>query len=98
MAYAGQEGQHVIKQPLLELTGHASVVISCDWVHTVDQCVTASWDRTANIYDLHTGDLVVQLAGHDQVCLSILLNISALNTLITLLPLYFQSTTSILHP
>ncbi|XP_054156762.1 WD repeat-containing protein 37-like [Oppia nitens] len=55
-----------IKTPLCELTGHQSVVISCDWISGVDQCVTASWDRTANIYDIQTGELVVQLAGHDQ--------------------------------
>lgn len=47
------------------MTGHNGVVISGDWIPGVDQCVTASWDRTANIYDFHTGELVVQLAGHD---------------------------------
>jgi WD40 repeat protein len=55
-----------IRQPMLELMGHSSVVSSCDWMSTVDQCVTASWDRTANLYDLHTGEMVVQLVGHDQ--------------------------------
>lgn len=55
-----------IKQPMLELTGHTSVVSSCDWMSTVDQCVTASWDRTANLYDVQTGEMVVQLVGHDQ--------------------------------
>lgn len=59
------EGQ-VIKQPIVELTGHTSVVVGCDWLSTVDQCVTASWDRNANLYDLHTGELVMQLVGHDQ--------------------------------
>lgn len=28
--------------------------------------MTASWDRTADIYDLHTGEMVLQLVGHDQ--------------------------------
>lgn len=56
----------MIKQPNLELTGHTSVVSSCDWMSTNDQCVTSSWDRTANLYDLNTGELVVQLIGHDQ--------------------------------
>lgn len=59
------EGQ-VIKQPIVELTGHTNVVVGCDWLSTVDQCVTASWDRTANLYDLHTGEVVMQLVGHDQ--------------------------------
>lgn len=56
----------VIKTPQLELTGHTSVIQGCDFVSTVDQCVTASWDRISNIYDMHTGELVVQLVGHDQ--------------------------------
>jgi WD40 repeat protein len=59
------EGQ-VIKQPIVELTGHSSVVVGCDWLSTADQCVTASWDRNANLYDLHTGEVVMQLSGHDQ--------------------------------
>lgn len=32
----------------------------------VDQCVIASWDSMASIYDYHNGELVVQLVGHDQ--------------------------------
>lgn len=56
----------LVKQPLLNLVGHTSVVISCDWLSTVDQCVTASWDRFADIYDINTGELIVQLVGHDQ--------------------------------
>ncbi|KAI1291804.1 WD repeat-containing protein 37 [Halotydeus destructor] len=63
----GEEDEPVvIKQALLEIAGHSSVVVGCDFTSTVDQCVTASWDRTANLYDLHTGELVVQLVGHDQ--------------------------------
>ena len=56
----------IIKQALLELSGHSSVVTSACFLSTVVQCVTSSWVRTANIYDLHSGELVVQLAGHDQ--------------------------------
>lgn len=58
----------LIKTPLLELNDHHNVVVSCDWMSGggVDQCVTASWDHMANIYDYHTGELVVQLVGHDQ--------------------------------
>lgn len=60
------EDEQIVRQAVVELVGHSNVVISCDWLSTVDQCVTASWDRTANIYDLHTGEMVVQLVGHDQ--------------------------------
>lgn len=56
----------IIKLPRVQLTGHSNVVIACDFMSTVDQCVTASWDRTANLYDIHTGEMVVQLQGHDQ--------------------------------
>lgn len=55
-----------MQTPRLELTGHNNVVISCDWLSGLDQCVTASWDHTANIYDHNTGELVVPLVGHDQ--------------------------------
>ena len=59
------EDEQIVRQAVIELGGHSNVVISCDWLSTVDQCVTASWDRTANIYDIHTGEMVVQLVGHD---------------------------------
>lgn len=63
----GADGETVVqKNALLELTGHHHVVISCDWLSGVEQCVTASWDHMANIYDYHTGELVVQLVGHDK--------------------------------
>ncbi|KPM09980.1 WD repeat-containing protein 37-like protein [Sarcoptes scabiei] len=56
----------IIKTPLLELNEHHNVVVSCDWLSGVDQCVTASWDQMANIYDYHTGEMIVELVGHDQ--------------------------------
>lgn len=56
----------VMKSPLTELTGHSSVVIASDWLSGGDQVITASWDRTANVYDVEKGELVIQLVGHDQ--------------------------------
>lgn len=56
----------VMKSPLTELTGHSSVVIAADWLSGGDQVITASWDRTANVYDVEKGELVIQLVGHDQ--------------------------------
>lgn len=55
----------VIRSPVLELTGHTSVVIAADWLTNSDQVITASWDRFANVYDVNSGDLVTQLVGHD---------------------------------
>jgi len=47
------------------LTGHTGVVVSADWLTGGDQVVTASWDRTASLYDVGTQTLLHSLAGHD---------------------------------
>uniref|UniRef100_A0A8C5EXV9 WD repeat-containing protein 37 n=1 Tax=Gopherus evgoodei TaxID=1825980 RepID=A0A8C5EXV9_9SAUR len=44
-----------IRAPLTSLKSHQGV-----------QAVTASWDRTANLYDVETSELVHSLTGHDQ--------------------------------
>uniref|UniRef100_A0AAY4AG63 WD repeat-containing protein 37 n=2 Tax=Denticeps clupeoides TaxID=299321 RepID=A0AAY4AG63_9TELE len=48
------------------LKSHQGVVIAADWLVGGKQVVTASWDRTANLYDVETSDLVHTLTGHDQ--------------------------------
>lgn len=60
------DGINQLKTPQLELKGHAGVVISATWLAGLEQCVTASWDHMGNIYDYNTGEMVVQLVGHDQ--------------------------------
>ena len=55
-----------IRTALLRLTGHTGVVIAADWLCTGNQVITASWDRTANIYDAERGEIVHMLYGHDQ--------------------------------
>ena len=47
------------------LTGHTGVVVSADWVAGGNQAVTASWDRTAALWDLATQTMIQALAGHD---------------------------------
>lgn len=59
-------GPSTLRTPIRELTGHTSVVMAADWLPGGDQAITAAWDRTANLYDAHTGDLLSQLIGHDQ--------------------------------
>ncbi|XP_047490920.1 LOW QUALITY PROTEIN: WD repeat-containing protein 37-like [Penaeus chinensis] len=59
-------GAATLRTPLRELTGHTSVVIAADWLPGGDQAITAAWDRTSNLYDAHTGELLSQLIGHDQ--------------------------------
>ncbi|VDK45418.1 unnamed protein product, partial [Cylicostephanus goldi] len=54
-----------IKSPLMRLTGHTGVVIGCDWLAGGSQLCTASWDRTANIYDVERGEVLNILSGHE---------------------------------
>lgn len=54
----------ILKNAKIELQGHMGVVIAADWLAGGDQVITASWDRTANVYDVQTGELVTQLVGN----------------------------------
>ncbi|CAB4055608.1 WD repeat-containing protein 37 [Lepeophtheirus salmonis] len=55
----------IVKNPVTSLTGHSGTVISCQWFGD-SQAVTASWDRTGNLYDINAGGVLIQtLAGHD---------------------------------
>lgn len=53
----------IVRQPLCRLTGHTGVVISVAWLAGGDQLITASWDRTANIYDAERGEILSVLSG-----------------------------------
>ncbi|XP_029423325.1 WD repeat-containing protein 37 isoform X5 [Nannospalax galili] len=55
-----------VRMPLTSLKSHQGVVIAADWLVGGKQAVTASWDRTANLYDVETSELVHSLTGHDQ--------------------------------
>lgn len=52
-----------IRAPLTFLKSHQGVVIAADWLVGGKQAVTASWDRTANLYDVETSELVHSLTG-----------------------------------
>lgn len=54
------------RTPVRELLGHTGVVMAADWLPDAEQVVTASWDRTANLYDVETGEIIHTLCGHDQ--------------------------------
>ncbi|XP_071941602.1 WD repeat-containing protein 37-like [Antedon mediterranea] len=45
---------------------HTGVVIAADWIAGGKQIVTASWDRSANIYDVEKSTTIQSLTGHDQ--------------------------------
>ncbi|XP_017885735.1 WD repeat-containing protein 37 isoform X3 [Ceratina calcarata] len=61
-----QEEPPTLRTPVRELLGHTGVVMAADWLPDVEQVVTASWDRTANLYDVETGEIIHTLCGHDQ--------------------------------
>lgn len=52
-----------IRAPLTSLKSHQGVVIAADWLVGGKQAVTASWDRTANLYDVETAELLHSLTG-----------------------------------
>ncbi|XP_014260508.1 WD repeat-containing protein 37-like [Cimex lectularius] len=62
----GGGGTSTLRTPIAELTGHAGVVSHADWMSGGDLIITASWDRTAGLYDVEKKELVNTLTGHDQ--------------------------------
>ena len=63
---------HVIRQPICELRGHVSPVIAADWMTDGSQVISASWDRTANLYSVETGDIIQTFTGASFLALPIL--------------------------
>ncbi|KAF1762315.1 hypothetical protein GCK72_010577 [Caenorhabditis remanei] len=56
---------HRIRVPVMRLTGHRAPVSCCEWLAGGQQMVTASWDRTANVWDVEKGEVVNILSGHE---------------------------------
>lgn len=52
-----------LRTPVAEFIGHSGVVIAADWLPNGDQVISASWDRTANLYDVETRELLQTLNG-----------------------------------
>lgn len=61
----------ILRTPLCEFgsptgnVGHTAVVVTADWLPGNDQIITASWDRTAILWDVETKDALQTLSGHD---------------------------------
>lgn len=60
-----------LRTPIQEFNGHSSVVVSADWIsqgnssESPTQIITASWDRTAILWDIETKAAIQTLTGHD---------------------------------
>lgn len=57
------EGMPSLRTPVCEFTGHTGVIMAADWLPGGDQVITASWDRTASLYDVETRELLQSLSG-----------------------------------
>ncbi|KAG5672768.1 hypothetical protein PVAND_002864 [Polypedilum vanderplanki] len=61
-----------LRTPLQEFShnGHSSVVVAADWIsnssdQSPNQIITASWDRTAILWDIERKEPIQTLTGHD---------------------------------
>lgn len=53
----------VLRTPSYTFLGHNGPVVASDWLLGGDQIISASWDRTACLYDVETGELLNSLTG-----------------------------------
>lgn len=63
-----EERVDILRTPLCEFSGsngHSAVVVSADWLVGGDQIISASWDRTAILWDVETKEPIQPLPGHD---------------------------------
>lgn len=56
-----------MREPKLELVGHTGVIIAAEWTAGGTQALTASWDRTANLYDAEKGEIINTLTGENEM-------------------------------
>lgn len=52
-----------LRTPTMELSGHMGVVVAADWMAEGSQVITASWDRSAILFDAETGEQIITLTG-----------------------------------
>ena len=58
------QGTPTLRTPICELKGgHSSAVVAADWILGSDQVISASWDRTACVWDVNTGEMLHSLVG-----------------------------------
>ena len=64
-----RESIETLRTPVQEFNGHSSVVVAADWISSASdsptQIITASWDRSAILWDVETKAPIQTLTGHD---------------------------------
>jgi WD40 repeat protein len=56
-----------VTKPLQEFLGHSDVVVSADFIASSNnELITASWDKTAILFNIETKAIISQLTGHDE--------------------------------
>ena len=57
----------VVRTPQKTLTGHNNAVTAAEWLSGGTQTVTASWDRTARVWDSESGAIIHTLTGKNSL-------------------------------
>ena len=55
----------IIRSPIKRYEGHTDACIAAEWFPDGEFLVTASWDRTANVYNVETGKILCNLQHDD---------------------------------
>jgi len=55
----------IIRSPIKRYEGHSDACIAAEWFPDGEFLVTASWDRTANVYNVETGKILCNLQHDD---------------------------------
>jgi WD40 repeat protein len=55
----------IIRSPIRRYEGHSDACIAAEWFPDGELLATASWDRTANVYNVETGKVLCQLQHDD---------------------------------
>ncbi len=57
----------IIRSPIRRFEGHSDACISAEWFPDGELLATASWDRSANIYNVETGKVLCTLQHDDSL-------------------------------
>ena len=55
----------IIRSPIKRYEGHLEPIIAAEWFPDGEHLVTASWDRTANVYNVETAKTLCNLQHDD---------------------------------